>query len=274
MVRAMEVKKYNYVDKFIIELQSEGRYSFSLEELRQRFRFSKEAIKLALKRLSQKGKIVSVRKGFYVIVPPEYAAQKILPPSLFIDQLMSYINKPYYVGLLSAAALFSAGHQQPQEYQVVTRVPALRNISVKGVNIIYFNKRKLPEIGIEEKKTDTGYVKISSPELTATDLIQFENKIGGLSRVITVLQELIENFENDRLKKLLNESQIQISSWQRLGFIIENYLKDPDKAALIYEKLKEQEYFRIPLSPENKTNNLSAVDRWRVIENISMESDL
>ena len=59
-----KVKKYNYVDKFIIELQSEGRYSFSLEELRQRFRFSNEAIKLSLKRLSQKGKIVSVRKGF------------------------------------------------------------------------------------------------------------------------------------------------------------------------------------------------------------------
>jgi predicted transcriptional regulator of viral defense system len=270
----MMVKKYNYVNEFITELQSEGRYSFSLEELRQRFRFSKEAIKLALKRLSQKGKIVSVRKGFYVIVPPEYAAQKILPPALFINQLMSFINKPYYVGLLSAAALFGAGHQQPQEYQVVTRVPALRNISVKGIKIIYFNKRKLPEIGIEEKKTDTGYVKISSPELTATDLIQFENKIGGFNRVYTVLQELIEQFENDRLKKLLDESQIQISSWQRLGYIIENYLQDSDKADLIYSKLKEQEYFRIPMSPENETNNLSANDRWRVIENINIESDL
>ena len=270
----MNVKKYNYMTDFLNELQSNGRYSFSLEELRKQFGLSNEAIKLALKRLSQKGKIVSVRKGFYVIVPPEYATQKILPPSLFINQLMAYIDKPYYVGLLSAAALSGAGHQQPQEYHVVTRVPALRNISVKDLHIIYFNKRKLPEIGIEEKKTDTGYIKISSPELTATDLIQFENKMGGFNRVVTVLNELIEKFENDRLKKVLNESQIQITSWQRLGFIMDNYLKDFNKADLIYIKLKDEKYFRIALSPENETKNLSANNRWKVIENINIESDL
>lgn len=135
-------------------------------------------------------------------------------------------------------------------------------------------KRKLPEIGIEEKKTDTGYIKISSPELTATDLIQFENKIGGFNRVVTVLHELIEKFENDRLKKVLNESQIQITSWQRLGFIMDNHLKDFNKADLIYMKLKNEKYFRIALSPENETKNLSANNRWKVIENINIESDL
>jgi hypothetical protein len=110
--------------------------------------------------------------------------------------------------------------------------------------------------------------------LTATDLIQFENKIGGFNRVVTVLHELIENFENDRLKKVLNESQIQITSWQRLGFIMDNYLKDFNKADLIYMKLKDEKYFRIALSPENETKNLSANNRWKVIENINIESDL
>lgn len=33
---------------------------------------------------------------------------------------MKFLGQPYYVGLLSAAALHGAAHHQPQEFQVVT----------------------------------------------------------------------------------------------------------------------------------------------------------
>ena len=39
---------------------------------------------------------------------------------LWIDDLMRFHHVPYYVGLLSAAALHGAAHQQPQEFQVVS----------------------------------------------------------------------------------------------------------------------------------------------------------
>jgi hypothetical protein len=35
-------------------------------------------------------------------------------------------------------------------------------------------------------------LKISSPALTATDLVQFEKRIGGLNRAATVINELAE----------------------------------------------------------------------------------
>ncbi|MEF8985500.1 MAG: type IV toxin-antitoxin system AbiEi family antitoxin [Bacteroidales bacterium] len=53
-------------------------------------------------------------------MPPEYSSRGVLPPVLFIHQLMQYIGKSYYIGLLSAAALHGAAHQQPQEFFVVT----------------------------------------------------------------------------------------------------------------------------------------------------------
>jgi predicted transcriptional regulator of viral defense system len=68
-----------------------------------------------------------IREGFYVIVPLEYASSGILPPEWFIDELMKFLRQPYYVGLLSAAAIHGAAHQQPQEFHVV--IPeALRSI--------------------------------------------------------------------------------------------------------------------------------------------------
>ena len=64
-----------------------------------------------------------------MIVPLEYLHAGGPPPSLFIDDLMKAMERPYYVGLLSAAALHGASHQQPQEFQVFSDRP-IRPIQV------------------------------------------------------------------------------------------------------------------------------------------------
>jgi hypothetical protein len=48
---------------------------------------------------------------------------------------------------------------------------------------------------LEKRKTPSGYVKVSSPELTALDLLQFERHIGGLNRAATVIDELSESIK-------------------------------------------------------------------------------
>jgi predicted transcriptional regulator of viral defense system len=67
-------------------------------------------------------------RGFYVIIPPDYSKQGIIPPYLYIDDLMKSLDTPCYVGLLSAAALYGAAHQQPTVYTVITQSPAPRSI--------------------------------------------------------------------------------------------------------------------------------------------------
>ncbi|MFT4155529.1 type IV toxin-antitoxin system AbiEi family antitoxin domain-containing protein, partial [Parafilimonas sp.] len=137
-------------------------------------------------RLSEKEKIVSVFKGYYVIVSPQYFSKGILPFALFIDGLMKFLERKYYVGLLNAAALHGAAHQQPQEYFVVTEYPVLRPTNKKGIKINYISTRQLPPATlIEKKKTETGYINVSNPVLTAIDLVNYEKRIGGLSRAVT-----------------------------------------------------------------------------------------
>ena len=45
-----------------------------------------------LYRLKKKNEIVQIRQGFYAIIPPEYSKQGIIPPYLYIDDLMKSLD--------------------------------------------------------------------------------------------------------------------------------------------------------------------------------------
>ena len=104
----------------------------------------------------------NLRQGFYVVVPPQYASWGAPPPAWYIDALMRREGQAYYVGLLKAAELHGATHQAVMEFQVVTakRLPRIR----AGRSLIVFHFRKdmkAVTAGIEDRKTDTGTMKVS-----------------------------------------------------------------------------------------------------------------
>jgi predicted transcriptional regulator of viral defense system len=155
-------------------------------------------IRNALYRLSKKGTIQSVWHGFYVIVSPEYGFKGVVPPTEYIDQLMKYLDKEYYVGLLNAAAFQGAAHQQPQTFSIVVNTDNLRGKIKKGVKINFVAKKNIPVRYIKQLTTRNGYINISTPELTAMDLLLYIREVGGINRVSTVLNELAEvmDFQN------------------------------------------------------------------------------
>ena len=200
-------REYNYIAKYVDERQSKGLYTFTFLDIHQRFpEIQARSLKASLSRMRKKGRIVLVRTGFYIIVPPEYAVMGTLPPSLYVDDLMKYLGKKYYAGLMSAAALLGAAHQQPQQFYVITEKPTVRDISVKETQIRFHFKTELPEHGIRTFKTDMGYIQISGPELTCIDLILFENKIGGLSRAVDILAELAEEIDKELFSITIQQS--------------------------------------------------------------------
>ena len=70
-----------------------------------------------------------------------------------IDQLMSYLQKPYYVCMLSAAELLGAAHQRPQQFSVMTTFPKRRVVSTRNVTIDWFYRDGLPEEALITKNT-------------------------------------------------------------------------------------------------------------------------
>ncbi|WP_406630302.1 type IV toxin-antitoxin system AbiEi family antitoxin, partial [Ornithobacterium rhinotracheale] len=86
-------------------------------------------------------------------------------------------------------------------------------------------------------KTQNGYVKVSTPEVTALDLLIYENEIGGLNRATEVIQELCAEMD---LKKMSNTliSQFPIASIQRLGYIL-SILEEKELEEIVWEKAQE-----------------------------------
>lgn len=272
----MEKVKENQRLESWVELQlSMGRFGFALDALRQSFMEQSEtAIKFALKRLADKGKIISIFKGYYLIIQPQYASKGILPPAIFLDSFMNFLERPYYLALLNAAAYHGASHQQPQEFFVVTNFPVLRNTLKKGLKINYISKREIPEELLEIKKTESGYLKISNPVLTATDLIQFEKRMGGINRVATVLNELAEVIKPEDFNELII-ANVPITALQRLGYILDQVIENNVLADALFQALERvgAKLFRIPLKASASKKGFSSDERWKIIVNAEIEID-
>lgn len=264
---------YGYLDNFINELRSDGRYTFSLLELRNKFEQSDEAIKKALQRLKKKKEIAIIRNGFYVVITPEYRSRGILPPSLFVSELMKFLQKDYYVGMLNAAAYYGAAHQQPQSFSVITMKPTLRNIDNDNLKINFYIKKEWNKGDIIQKKVDTGYINVSSPELTALDLVNFFEQAGGFNRVATVLQELCESIDADKMLDLAKRYS-PITAVQRLGFLLEQILNMHDLSEPIKDYLKTVNYYPVLLRPQKEKPKMITGNVWKVVQNLEIETDL
>jgi len=257
---------YNYIDEYLTEIQAKGRYSVTLGELRNRFNASEKAILQNIYRLKRKNQLAQVRKEFYVIVPPQYSNRGMVPPTLFIADMMDFLNRDYYVGLFSAAALHGAGHQQPMEFQVMTNKPPLRNIKNQKLNISFYTKTNWRQEQITEKKTETGYLKISSPELTAFDLVFHNKRIGGLNRILPILEDLSETIKPSVLTKTAKTQKTP--NIQRLGYLLDE-LGNETLANSLFKLLGDRPK-EIPLSLAHKDRTGPTNKKWNIIINTEL----
>ncbi|HVB02646.1 MAG TPA: type IV toxin-antitoxin system AbiEi family antitoxin [Chitinophagaceae bacterium] len=265
---------YNYLEDYIDLLRSKGKYTFTLPKLREQFNLSEEALGKALQRLKRKKEAARIRKEFYVIVPPEYRSRGVLPPMLFITELMEFLNRHYYTALLSAAAIYGAAHQQPQEFYVITTKPVLFPINSDKIKINFCYKKQWGDVDIVDRKTDTGYLKVSSPELTALDLFYYHDRVGGFNRVATVLEELSESMHAEKLAETASRYG-QIAIVQRLGFILDEILDQRSLASPLLAYLKTVKHYPVLLRPQKgESDTMVTGNEWKVVPNIDIETDL
>lgn len=259
--------------EYIHYLLSREQYGFSYEAFREISPRSETAIKFELARLVAKGEIQNVRKGFYVIIPPRYAVIGKLPLHLYAEALFRSLQRPYYMGLYTAARFHGSAHQQVQQDFVVIERPKMPDIRKPGISLRFFTGNVWSEQSIEIRQGDGGIFRISDPALTAMDLIHHQSKIGGMGRVYTVIEELTEVISPNHIQQLLNWYPNK-SDWQRLGFLLENIQADNRLVEPIRHYLKNQNIFPVLLSPGLAEKPLSMDHTWKVNLNVVLESDL
>jgi len=255
--------------RFVEGLLGEGRYTFTREEAARRLRRKPAAVYMALHRLAEAGWLAMPRSGFYVAIDPQHRPTRILPPEWFINDLMKDIGRPYYVGLLSAAQLHGAAHHRPQEFQVVVPGIAIRPVRAGNVLIRFHRKGRFNASEIQEIKTPTGFMKASTPETTAWDLVWYAKSAGGLENVITVLAELAEKLDAAKLRVVARRHG-DTETAQRLGYLLDRAgHRKPAKGLIGLAKGAGL----CRLDPSATANRASTNRKWRVLVNVQLESE-
>jgi predicted transcriptional regulator of viral defense system len=201
-------------------LLSAGRATFARPEAERALGIARGPFLDAAERLQKRGHLISPRRGFYVVVPPQHASWGAPPPQWYIDALMRHEKELYYVGLLKAAELHGATHQAVMEFQIICG-KRFSNIKA-GRSLIAFYYRKDMEAvaaGIEERKTESGTMRISSVELTALDLLRYPQASGGIDNVATILMDLGASLDAEKLAALSQTAERHVV--QRLGHLMD-----------------------------------------------------
>lgn len=253
-----------------------GKPYFSVEDLRVSFpNIVETSMRRELSRLVANKLIIIVYRGFYIIVPPHYAVDLKIPAYFYIDQLMSYIGKPYYLSLLTAGVLWGAAHQRPQRTSVMTIPPRARTSMARNDDLLWTYRSNIPEQFLKKKNSETGTILYSNAELTAIDLVQFEQLIGGLSRAATVLSELAENTNFSKAATSGLFSLTTVPTIQRVGFLFDEILFETEQANVIHNQLIQYAphytyQFLSRRSPRIKEN---CNKRWKIYVNTYIQPD-
>ncbi|MGA3372835.1 MAG: type IV toxin-antitoxin system AbiEi family antitoxin [Terracidiphilus sp.] len=180
--------------------------------------------------------------------------------------------------MLKAAEIHGATHQAVLEFQIVAekRMP---NMQV-GRSMLSFSYRKQiapVSQAIADHKTDTGSMKVSSVELTALDLLRYPHASAGLDNVFTVLADLGEKIDSEKLAAL--SRAFSRSVVQRLGYLLDRLGYADATPPMLRELLRDQLPPWVELDPEEVAEPelapkcIERDKRWNVVVRRKPEVD-
>ena len=130
----------------------------------------------------------------------------------------------------------------------------------------------MPEELVVTKNGEMGVLRYSSPELTMVDLVQYAEHVGGYQRAATVLAELVESVDIQKLEAVLPWSTV--ATMMRMGYILEIVLGEQEKADVLYAMMKSRMGKKSwLLNPKVERKENAASNRWHVNGNVEIEID-
>lgn len=263
-------------DQYIKNVRASGKRYFTTEQALSDLKTSRNALHSGIYRLKKKGDLISPARNLYVFVPPEYQNIGCIPAEELIPITMEHWGADYYAGLLTAAMYHGASHQKPQVFQVISS-RRLKPLIFGKIKIQFIYKKSLAGLPVENIDAKTGYLKVSSPEVTAMDLLLYSHHVGGLNHVATILSELIEAVDSEKL--IVVAKIVKQKIWiQRLGYILDHIHPVEEKkrdlvSRKLHDYLSHQRLSYMPLAAELPVKGASRSRKWMIIENTTIESD-
>lgn len=226
---------------------------------------SSQALRQALHRQQVKGRMVRTSRGsdHWVLIPLQDASAGAPPLETWLDAYLSKtLGVPYYVGLLSAAEVYGASPQAVMVTQVLA-ANARRPVQVGRHRLVFLKSARVTDMPTCWHATPHGRFKLSTPELTALDLVSRPQTAGGMARIVEVLQGLCPQMTEAGLTIALNAVQ-ETPTAQRLGLLLSRLGQDT-LANLVADWLGARRTRSIPLATPADAQVTSTLDsRFKV----------
>ncbi|MFZ4780042.1 MAG: type IV toxin-antitoxin system AbiEi family antitoxin domain-containing protein [Terrimicrobiaceae bacterium] len=257
-------KRAGEVRRYFARCLDKGQIVFSLGAVIEVTGLSRVAARAQIRR---SGQVVpfSLRRGIYIIVPPEYRVNGAPPVDWWLDACFSHLGEPYYVGLLSAAGFHGSSHQAVQSVQImISSTTPRRDMRIGRLHLKFFQKSGVEKTPAFEPSPAYAPMKVSTVGATMFDLVKYAPRLGGLGRVGEVISDLPAKV--DSLREALAVGQ-EIPTVQRLGYLLDE-MKRPNISDMLVKWLASRTYPPVPLLlgspiPEKVTSD----NRWRIINN-------
>lgn len=268
------------LEQYVAEQLARGRSHFSREEGLEALGVGREAFIAAATRLTKKRRLVSPRRGFYLILRPEDQVTGAPDPVRWIDPLMKYLGIDYRISVLRAAAFHGSSHQAAMVFQVI--VPKqLRAFEIgrHRLQFIYqapaaFATTNTPDL-LGQMKSDTGFAKVAGVELTLLDSARYFHKAAGINGVAQLAKDLGESADSRKLARAA--AAYENSSVRRLGYLLDRFGHERQAKAL--ERFARRAKSMKPLDPSVKPLIESLADlhekdsKWMLVINEPVEID-
>jgi predicted transcriptional regulator of viral defense system len=253
-------------------LLARGRVTVTSADVAELLQIPVDQVRVRLNQQVRKQRFFSPARGLWIPIPPEYRTWGAVPATHFIDQLMQFLERDYYVGWLSAAELHGAAHQRPQVFQVAVSI-ALAQRDFGRVRLRFVTRSRINELPRVEMQTPTGNVWVSTPELTALDLVDMPRLSGGLNNATTVIMELAQEPGLDSTKLHDAARAFPTATVRRLGYLLARFDADIDLEPLQSVLASQPRVHDSPLDPRAPLRG-ERDQTWNVIVNATVEPDL
>ncbi|GHT96948.1 hypothetical protein AGMMS49545_23410 [Betaproteobacteria bacterium] len=211
-------------DRYLDEQLSRGRAYFNRAEGLRALGLSAAAFSTAATRLTKKHRLASPRQGFFLILRPEDWTTGAPDPVRWIDPLMKYLGIDYRISLLRAAAFHGASHQAAMIFQVIAP-QQFRDFDIgrHRIQFVYQAPTAFAHINqpewLGQIKSEAGFAKVASVELTLLDAVRYFHKAAGINGVAQIVQDIGAKADPRKLAKIA--AHYENASVRRLGYLLD-----------------------------------------------------
>lgn len=257
------------ISRLLDDLQGRGRLVTNLPELAAVSGLTALAVRRQLEHLVDKVSRLPSRPSCFLIIPPEHRLRGAPPIANWLGDYCRLRQQPYYVGLLSAAAMHGSAQQAVQITQVMTTVPT-RSLTLGHVHIEFHVKQRLADTPLSQIKGLAAPLAVSSPEATALDLISFQQSVGGVARATEVIAGLLPAMTAEGWRRAIPFENTAVK--QRMGYVLE--VIGAQKYAKIIEASLPEKLRQVPLQSAAPSPGTGGQMPWLVEDNINLKESM